>query len=532
MERGAKTRRVDTQSTLALVSQPATKLKDLLDRREVSSVELTRAHLARIDALNGRVNAFTEVLRDDALEAAQKSDEARARGELRGPLDGLPVSVKECLSMKGRATTLGVETRKSHRADGDAALVRLLREGGAVITGRTNLSQCMIYAESSNPVFGITRNPFGRNRTPGGSSGGEAAAIASGMSCLGVGTDIGGSIRIPAAYTGIYGLMPTLDRWPLAGSIPGIPGQESVRGAAGPMARSAADLVLLFQAFDPKRMSALDPRTPPLAWEAPESVRDKTFGVLRFDGVFEPSPAIVRALGEAEAALVRAGAKVVPYSTAILERAVFLYLGIMSSDGAATMRRVCAGSAVDKPLAGLLRIAKIPTPVRRLIAAGLERTGEKRAARTLSMLGEKSVADVWSMHVEMRALRQSMLDDWRAKGLSGLLCPATSTPALPLGGSQDFVLGMTYTYVWNLMHFPAGVAPVTTVAKSEERGRRVVDRFDQKAARADEGSAGLPIGVQIVAPPYADATVLGALLALETELRGAESYPKTPTVFD
>lgn len=514
-----------------LWSQTATALKALLDRGEVSSEEVTRAHLARIDDVNGRVNAFTEVLRQEALEAAKVADSERAKGVVRGPLHGLPVTVKECLSMKGRASTVGVRSRRHHSAERDAALVTLLREGGAVITGRTNLSQCMIYAESSNPVFGTTHNPFAKDRTPGGSSGGEGAAIASGMSCLGVGTDIGGSIRIPAAYTGIYGLMPTLDRWPLWGSVPGIPGQESIRGAAGPMARSAKDLSLLLHAFDPKRMSALDPRTPPLPWEAPESVRGKTFGVLRFDGVFEPSTAVKRALDIAEKALVRAGAKTVPYNTKVLEEAAFLYLGIMSSDGGKTMRNVCEGSPIDKPLQGLFRIAKMPATLRAVIAAGLQRSGQKRAARSLSALGEKSVADVWNMHVRLRALRQNVLDEWAALGIDALLCPATSTPALQLGASRDFILGMTYTYVWNTMHFPAGVAPITSVDQGEERGRTIVDGFDKKAAKVDEGSVGLPIGVQIVAPPYREACVLGALEALEREVSSAEDYPRTPTMF-
>ena len=514
-----------------LWSQTATALKALLDRGEATSEEITHAHLERIDEVNGRLNAFTDVMRHEAMEVAIKRDHERAAGKLRGPLHGLPVTVKECLAMEGKASTVGVRARRTHRAGRDAAIIQLLREGGAVITGRTNLSQCMIYAESSNPVFGTTRNAFAHGRTPGGSSGGEASAIASGMSCLGVGTDIGGSIRIPCAYSGIYGLMPTLDRWPLWGSVAGIPGQESIRGVAGPMARSADDLALLLHAFDPKRMSALDPRTPPVPWETPESVEGKTFGVLRYDGVFVPSPAVARALGEAEAALVRAGAKVVSYSTRILEEAAFLYLGLMSSDGGQTMREVCEGSPIDKPLQGLFRIAKIPAAVRRVIAAGLERAGEKRAAKALSALGEKSVSDVWRMHVKLRSLRQELLDEWNDLGLSAVLCPATSTPALQLGASQDFILGMTYTYVWNTMHFPAGVAPVTTVLRSEERGRIITDALDKKAANVDAGSTGLPIGVQIVARPYHEATVLGALIALDRELRGAPDFPQTPAMF-
>ena len=183
---------------MTLWRQSATALSAMLRRREVGARDVLRAHLERIDAVDGRIHAFTEVLREQAQADAEASDARRARGEERGPLDGVPVTVKECFDVAGRATTLGIPSWAGRIAERDAAMVTALRQAGAVVLGRTNLSQTMLYVEARNPVFGQTSNPWSSAHSPGGSSGGEGAAVAAGMSALGVGTDIGGSIRTPA----------------------------------------------------------------------------------------------------------------------------------------------------------------------------------------------------------------------------------------------------------------------------------------------------------------------------------------------
>ena len=165
----------------------------------LTSRALVDAHLDRIHALDARLHAFTTVFDVEARAAADRLDAERAAGRARGPLHGVPVSVKECFDMEGHPTTLGLRSRQSQRASRDAALVTLFKEMGAVVLGRTNLSQTMLFAESRNPLFGQTANPWSLRHSAGGSSGGEAAAVAAGMSPLGLGTDIGGSVRSPAA---------------------------------------------------------------------------------------------------------------------------------------------------------------------------------------------------------------------------------------------------------------------------------------------------------------------------------------------
>src|SRR4029077_19937029 len=156
----------------------ATDLSSMLARGEVSARDVLRAYLERIDEVDARLRAFTVVLRDRAMADAAAADERRARGQARGPLDGVPVTLKECFDVAGHDTTLGLPSWVGRRANQDSAMVTLLREAGAVVVGRTNLSQTMLYAEAKNPVFGQTSNPWSLAHSPGGSSGGEGAAIA------------------------------------------------------------------------------------------------------------------------------------------------------------------------------------------------------------------------------------------------------------------------------------------------------------------------------------------------------------------
>src|SRR5579863_9046274 len=258
---------------MALWQLPATALSSMLARGETSAREVLLAHLDRIGRTDGRIHAFTEVLKDRALDDADASDARRRRGESRGPLDGMPVTFKECFDIEGRPTTLGIPAWRDRVATRDAAMVTLVREAGAVVLGRTNLSQTMLFAEASNPVYGRTNNPWSAAHTPGGSSGGEGAAIAAGMSPLGVGTDIGGSIRTPAHFCGVAGFKPSLDRLPMRGYRTVLAGQEAVRGMGGPLARTVGDLTLFFRALDAARLAELDPRVPPLSFGDPEAVR-------------------------------------------------------------------------------------------------------------------------------------------------------------------------------------------------------------------------------------------------------------------
>jgi amidase len=235
--------------SLATVAPFATATSALaaLDQKEISAVELTRSELSRIERLNPRLNAIVNVLAEPALAQAQAADEARGRGADPGPLGGLPLTIKDTFEIAGVRTTAGFEPLRGHVPAEDAAAVARLRAAGAVFLGQTNVPPLASDWQCDNPIYGRTTNPWSAEHTPGGSSGGSSAAVAAGMGFMSLGSDIGGSIRIPAAWTGIYGHKPSLNVVPLRGHIPPMPG---VRGSppslpvAGPLARGPEDLGL------------------------------------------------------------------------------------------------------------------------------------------------------------------------------------------------------------------------------------------------------------------------------------------------
>ena len=220
---------------------------DLIRCREVSSAELTQLVLERIDAVNPELNAVVELRREAALREAAVADDVIARGEQAGPLHGVPMTVKEAFHVTGMHSTWGNPAFRDYTAGQDAAVVRRLRAADAVITGTTNVAFMLAdFAQTANDLYGVTSNPWNVGCTPGGSSGGSAAAVAAGMSFLEYGSDLAGSIRIPAGFCGVYGLKPSAGIVPPAGfqppGPPTLPLELPVMAELGPLARTAGDL--------------------------------------------------------------------------------------------------------------------------------------------------------------------------------------------------------------------------------------------------------------------------------------------------
>ncbi|HBO54935.1 amidase [Janibacter terrae] len=296
--------------TNELWTLPATRMRDLLDSGEASSRELVDSCLARIEAVNPRLNALVEVRPDEARAAAEAADSARAAGEAHGCLHGIPVATKINTEQRGYATTQGVVAWAEAVAEEDAPVIASLRNAGALLVGRTNAPAFAFRWFSNNDLHGRTLNPWDAGRTPGGSSGGSSAAVASGMLPLGHGNDIGGSVRYPAYATGTVGLRPT-PGLVSGGTAAGDPPETlSVQTMAvhGPHARTVGDVRLGLHG-----MSGRDPRDP---WQvagnptpAP-SPNARRVGLLRDPGVVTPSPSVDAALTQAGRDLEAAGYEV------------------------------------------------------------------------------------------------------------------------------------------------------------------------------------------------------------------------------
>ncbi len=294
----------------------ATDAARMLRGGELSSRELTELLLARIDAVDPALNAVVELRREAALGEAAAADQATARGGEVGPLHGVPITVKEALDVAGLHTTWGNPAFKDFVADADATVVRRLAEAGAIVVGKTNVAAMLgDFAQTANELYGVTNNPWDPARTPGGSSGGAAAAVAAGLSFLDVGSDLVGSIRIPASFCGVYGLRPSVATVPLTGfeppGPPAPPSETTYLSALGPLGRSAADLRTALRATaGPEGQAAKA-----YAWTLPAArharLPEFRVGVVLDHPGSPVSGEVAGPLSDAVDALARAGATVV-----------------------------------------------------------------------------------------------------------------------------------------------------------------------------------------------------------------------------
>ncbi len=511
----------------------ATELLAQLDAGELTSEEIVRALVERIRSLDGGLHCFVHRRDADLLAEARAADESRRRGEIVGPLHGLPMTVKDNIDLVGTDATLGMVSRQNQPSLTDAPVVHLLKEAGALILGKTNIPQLLLAQETENAIWGTTVNPWNRAKVPGGSSGGEAAAISAGLSPCGIGTDIGGSIRIPAHFCGLAGLKPTLDRWSNRGSNTAVPGQEVVRAQMGPIARTTADLRLLLGAVKPARLSTLDPAVVPMPFGEPDAVRLEGLRVGFFtdDGFLTPAPAVQRAVREARATLEAAGATVVDYAPPAPHALIYLWLGAITADGGRTIDSQLQGETISAQLKPSRSTLKIPALARKAMAVVLDGLGEKRLSRLLESLGEKKVDDLWRLTAERTALRLAEFDAWNAAGLDAVICPPHVVPAMGHRESGDFTLSLSYAFRWTLLNFPAGVVPVTRVLATEtdvaSTGAKR-DKVEKKVDAIAAAGAGLPLGVQVVARPYREDVVLALMGAIEDDARTRDGFPATP----
>jgi Asp-tRNA(Asn)/Glu-tRNA(Gln) amidotransferase A subunit family amidase len=442
----------------------------------VSSVELVEAHLDRIEAVNPHYNAFTMVLADQARASARRADQ----GLKMGPLHGVPVTVKDSFDVAGLPTRLGSYFAPDVPAAEDSAVVGRLRRAGAIILGKTNTPEFLGSYETDNYITGRANNPWNIERTPGGSSGGEAAAIASGCSPGGVGSDGGGSIRVPAHFCGIAGLKPTPGRISLVGHRP----VEASTGiaVAGPMARSVADVRLLFEVlagYDDR-----DPRSAPVELR-PAEIEHARVGLFETFYDAPVQPAVRRAVRGAAAALAGLGFRVDEFRPEGLERAPNLWSFFF---------------------------AELPARASKERIVGREAEAHWTYTENLDRLLERPPAAGWQVMERMAArdaMRRGLVEQMRS--VPFLLMPVSSIVAFPHrerkfateGKAVGLFQAMMPVTTFNLLGLPALTVPF---AMDEE---------------------GMPVGVQIVGRPWEEEALLELGVALEGA-QGALGGPPEP----
>ncbi len=457
---------------------PATKQMELLRAGRISAVELAEEHLCVIAALNPQLHALAEHDPERVREDARTVMEKRHTG----PLAGLPVTVKSSIRVAGMRMEIGSRLRQGMRSDVDAEAVRRLRAAGAVVLGTTNCPELLMNYETDNLLYGRTANPWDLTRSAGGSSGGEAAAIAAGMSAGGIGSDSGGSVRQPAHFCGIAALKPTPGRVPGRGHEPPCVGPFASLGVVGPMARTVGDVRLLFEVL--AGHDGLDPASVPVATRTVSTaeLRRMTIGYLEDGGV--PVTVETRsAMDEAVRVLRALGFELRPFSSGLLEEARRLWWTFFMQCGAMFYADTVRGreDELSPSFRDYLKAGR----------AGLPITGDELLQR-------------WA---DADMLRARMLDAMREMPL--LLTPVCSVPAFRHGERSWLIDGaevgywdaMRFTQWFNLLALPAAVV------------------------RAGTSNQGLPIGIQIAGLPFCDEEVLALGELVERELPFSSSLP-------
>jgi aspartyl-tRNA(Asn)/glutamyl-tRNA(Gln) amidotransferase subunit A len=464
-------------------------IAEAVRRGERTAEKVTAEALARIDAKNGTLNAFLTIAREEALARARELDARRARGEALGPLAGVPVAVKDAICTRGLRSTAGSKILGEYVPPYDAGVVERMRAADAVIVGKTNMDEFAMGSSNENSAFGPVRNPWDTTRTPGGSSGGSAAAVAARLAPCALGSDTGGSIRQPASLTGAVGIKPTYGRVSRYGLIAFASSLDQI----GPLAtdvRGAARLLSVVAGHDPRDSTSLDAPVGDLEGACSRSVKGLRVGVP--DEYFAEGldPEVEASVRGAIAALAAAGCVVRPVQLPHTRFAVATYYVLATAEASSNLARfdgVRYGLRVDprrdlRAMYGATRDAGFGAEVKRRILLG-------------TFVLSAGYYDAY--YVKAQKVRTLVRRDFEAalRDVDVLCSPASPTPAFRLGEKVDDPMAMYLSDVYTLPASLAGV-PAMSVPCAPTKG-------------------GLPVGLQIVARPLDEATMLAVAAACE-----------------
>lgn len=481
----------------------ACQLVMLMTNGQLKAERVIKAFLKRAGIAHQLTNCATEFLGKEAIDRAMYLDEELERtGRPVGVLHGLPISVKDLIPMRGRKNHAGWIKWIENVSEDDAFILKILYEAGAIFYVRTTQPQSLMHIECDSAIYGITVNPFNRNLSSGGSSGGEGALLGMKGSVMGIGTDVGGSIRAPAANNGIYGLKPTTNRIPLQGVVACQMGKESIIAVAGPLARSREDLHLFMKTIIDAQPWLKDPSLVPIPWRSiTMNSHELTVAIMWDDNVVHPHPPITRALRETVDQLKKSGIRVIDWKPIDHQNSWDLISALYYCNGAEEERNMMTDVG-EQPLPLTEWILNQPNVKKRTWIEMNELIGKREAYRA-------RYAEIWNE-------RESSLNC----AIDCLIAPVAPFAA-PLHGTSKW---WGYTSVWNLLDYPAAVFPVTTVdllkdqLELDYKPRNSLDEEFYKLYPSPQAYADAPVSLQIICRRYNDEKVLKCLQIIEQAL--------------
>ncbi|KAK6081202.1 amidase [Seiridium cupressi] len=442
-----------TEKELLITESTASDVVEKIAAGEWKALEVTKAVCKRATIAQQLINCVTEIYFEQAYARAIELDEYfKKEGKTVGPLHGLPISLKDQFNLKGVDSTIGYASWVGRPIPEESTLVKLLRDAGAIFYVKTNVPTTLMMGESVNNLFGRTLNPRNRELTTGGSSGGESALVTFRGSFIGVGTDIGGSIRHPASYTGLYGLRPAHGRVSYQQVANTFLGQEAVRSCAGPLCRSPDDIRLFMSSLISQKPWLHDPQVVPLPWRAEDEILPEKlcFGFGMGDGYVTPSPPLRRAMEITKAKLIAAGHEVIDFIPHETKDAYDIIGQMWTADGGEEIRR--DADATGEPLP--LNVEKFYGP-------------------SNTSLKPATVFETWQNQYRKSILAQRFLERWQetakstgtGRPIDALITPSTPFPAI----RHDTPYKWNYGVLSPLLDLTTGIFPVTKVDLEKDR---------------------------------------------------------------
>ncbi|KIJ62913.1 hypothetical protein HYDPIDRAFT_182577 [Hydnomerulius pinastri MD-312] len=523
----------DAETHAQFLKATATEIVERIGAREWTASQVLEAYIARVVVAQGKTNCVTEVLFEDARKQANELDkEFESTGKLRGPLHGIPMSFKDQYEITGYDATIGFTHWANKPCTKNAFVVAQCRKAGAVIIVKTNVPQTMFAFECSNALWGRTTNPWGDKFTCGGSSGGEAALLAMDGSALGVGSDIGGSLRIPTSYCGIYALKPSADRVSGNGARGCNPGYEAIRVAYGPMGRSVKDCELfcrtIFGEQDPSHQNIPIPYRPA---ELPSKLK---FGYYFSDQMVRSSPANVRAIQKTVDALRLQGHECIEFLPSLSKEAMNTFVGLATADGYKKMLSTLESDPKESSLFLSTLGPKLPGFVRSLIG-WIAQTflGDSVFSELFSEARSKSVTEFIEFADRRNRVNQAWYREvWDQYDFDGIIAPVQALPTIPHGACAVLSPLAASTILYNVIDSPVGIIPVTRVDATTDKvssdfvpgatgGSTIFEKrmyVGPEAVYDPKAMEGIPVGVQIVGRKWDDEKVLAMMRVVDDAL--------------
>ncbi|KAJ6140001.1 amidase signature domain-containing protein [Penicillium samsonianum] len=494
-----------TKDQLKITELTAGEIVKRLESRELKAVQVLEAFAGRAAIAHQLVNCLTDWFFEDGLQQARELDEDLDKGgKLKGPLHGVPIALKDSHELGGHAATLGYVSRKNNIVKQDSALVTTLRAAGAVFFCKTTMPQSGMALETVSNLWGRTTNPFNRDLGAGGSSGGDGTLVALRGSPIAPSTDMGGSIRVPAAFNGLYGIRPTADRIPKGGMYTTNTGNLTIKLSCGPVCHSLNDLELFTRVINAHPNNKYDVTSVPVPWRNLDHLdRKLTVGLLKWDGVVMPHPPVLRALEHSKQTLEKAGHEVIDFKLPFdawdaMQTTFDIYYQSGSEGTRSTLS--ASGEPMIPAFADLLRVYNTR---------------------------EHSAAEALQLNLKTRALKEQFADAWNdTVGSSGRVIDALIVPPAPaVGYPHDFNIYWGYTSLFNLLDYPSVILPIAKFKVDPELDRVDANYQPVETNPYDKPNYELydpalftnqPSTIQIVGRPFEDEETIQVSSILDT----------------